>query len=83
MKDIFKFVGANLELSHLMADWLKEDGFVDVQERLVVCQMGASNPNPDLAKQGVYSTSIAATGLSTFVKSRSSAALPRKSTSCL
>jgi hypothetical protein len=83
MKDIFRFVGASLKLSHLIADWLKEEGFVDVQERLVITQMGATNRNPELAKQGVYSTSIAATGLTAFAKSKFSFALLCVSISCL
>lgn len=70
MKDIFTFVGASLQLSHLMSDWIKEDGFIHIEERLVTCQMGVTNQNSQLAKQGVYSTGVAATGLVGFAKSK-------------
>jgi gliotoxin biosynthesis N-methyltransferase len=75
MKDIFVFVGAGLKLSHQMAEWLKADGFADMEERVFVCQMGATNPNPQLAKQGVFSMGVAATGLVTFAKSTLSRAI--------
>ena len=71
MKDIFTVMGCSLKLSQELSGWLKEDGFVDVQERVVPVQLGATNPKPELAKRGVYSTGVAAAGLVHFGKSSS------------
>lgn len=70
MKDIFTHIGTTLRLSKELSGWVKENGFLNVQERVVNVQLGATNPNPQLAKRGVYSTVVAATGLVAFGKSR-------------
>lgn len=71
MKDIFTTMGANVKLAGQLHGWLEALGFRDVHERLVNVYMGARNTNPQLAQQGVRSTSIAAGGLVDFAKSQS------------
>jgi len=66
MKDVFKVMGTSLTLSRDLAPMLSEEGFVDVQERVVVGHLGASNADPELARQGAYSTTVAARGLIQF-----------------
>ncbi|MCJ1380210.1 hypothetical protein MMC17_003313 [Xylographa soralifera] len=68
MKDVFTAMGAEVTFAQQIHGWLEKIGFVDVQERLVDVYMGASNASPQLAQQGVNSTSIAATGLVDFAK---------------
>jgi gliotoxin biosynthesis N-methyltransferase len=70
MKDVFTTIGTTLNLSRELSGWVKEDGFLHVQERVFNVLLGATNPNPQLAKRGVYSTLVAATGLATFGKSK-------------
>ncbi|OCL14894.1 S-adenosyl-L-methionine-dependent methyltransferase [Glonium stellatum] len=69
MKDMFIIMGAKIDLTRQIPGWLEEAGFTDIQDRLIDMKIGATNPNPRLAKQGVYSTAISATALSRFGKS--------------
>ena len=69
MKDVFTLMGAEVTFAKNMSGWLKAIGFEHVQERLVDVYMGASNKDPQLAQQGVNSTSVACGGLVDFAKS--------------
>lgn len=61
--DIFKAMGTSLTLARDIAPMLREEGFVDVQERLVTMQIGKSNKNEQLERQGAWSTPVVARGL--------------------
>ncbi|KAF4635121.1 hypothetical protein G7Y89_g2978 [Cudoniella acicularis] len=64
--DLYAFMGVPEKLSEQLKPWLEESGFVRVQERTFACQMGVSNPNPELASNGVFSMNIAVVGLVGF-----------------
>ncbi|KAJ8069781.1 hypothetical protein OCU04_000197 [Sclerotinia nivalis] len=66
MQDIFSVMGTSLNLGRDLAPMLHEEGFVDIQERVVILQMGPHNKNPDLGRQGAKSTAIACAGLVQF-----------------
>jgi len=66
MKDIFSVMGASLKLTHEIAPMLREENFVNIHEQVVMMQLGASNPNHELARQGAYSTTVAMQGLIQF-----------------
>lgn len=70
--DIFKAMGAKLTLMQELPGWLREAGFSEVHDRLINTPLGATNAKPQLAKQGVYSTALAAKGLIGFAKSKCS-----------
>jgi hypothetical protein len=71
IKSIYTVFHGSLNLIQDIPEWLKEAGFVDVQYRDIDTKLGARNPNPHLAKQGVYSTTVAARGLAQFASSES------------
>jgi hypothetical protein len=71
MKALFAALGASFRLTDELPGWLEQAGFVDVQHRDINTKLGATNPNPKLAKQGVYSTTVAARGLANFGKCES------------
>lgn len=66
MKGVFKTYGASLNLGTELPGMLSAAGFEDVQSRIANTKLGAINPNKQLARQGVYSTMIAARGLAKF-----------------
>ena len=70
IKSIFTFMGAEPDFANKLTGWLKDDGFVDVQDRLVPTKHGAQNPDPILASRGVFSTTTAAKSLAQFGKSK-------------
>jgi hypothetical protein len=70
MKSIFAAMGSSLTLADELPALLKEAGFVDVHDRILNTKLGATNPNPALAKQGTYSTTVAARGLAGFGASK-------------
>ncbi|KAI0146900.1 hypothetical protein GGR57DRAFT_494179 [Xylariaceae sp. FL1272] len=76
MRAIFKHMGADVDLMQHLAGWLEEAGFTDIKSRDIEMKIGATNPEPDLARRGVISTGIAVTGLSQFGKSLPHGALP-------
>lgn len=69
--DLYAFMGVPEKMADQLKPWLEESGFVNVQERTIDCQMGVSNPNPDLARNGVFSMNVAVTGLVGFGSSKS------------
>jgi len=74
---IFVHMGADLGLTQHIPEWLEKDaGFVDVEFRDFDTRLGATNPEAELARRGVVSTSIAAKSLAAFGKSESSASPP-------
>jgi hypothetical protein len=70
IKGIYSTFHASLKLADELPVWLKDIGFEDVQYRDIDTKLGAANPNPQLAKQGVYSTTVAARGLVQFASSK-------------
>lgn len=69
MEGVFTFMGFSLTFSEKIPGWLKSAGFVDIRERIVSTKLGAQNPEPTLARMGVFATSGAARGLATYGKS--------------
>jgi len=69
MKVMFAILGARLDLTRQIPGWLEEAGFIDIQDRLVGMKIGATNPDPRLAKQGVFSTAIGCAAVVRFAKS--------------
>lgn len=69
MQGVFSYMGSSIHVGNEVAGWLKAIGFEDVQDRLYHIKVGAANPNPKLAKQGVYSTTTSARGAASFGKS--------------
>jgi hypothetical protein len=70
IKGTYAVFGSSFQLIQDFLLWLKEAGFVNVQHRDINTKLGAINPNPQLAKQGVYSTTVAARGLADFGSSK-------------
>lgn len=70
MQGIFTFLGASKNVGNELSGWLNAAGFNDIEDRVCYVKFGPKNPNPNLAKQGVYSTVVAARGLSAFGKSK-------------
>lgn len=70
MNGVFKFMGADLNMTERMPEWLAGAGFVDIQDRIAPLKLGAANKDPTLAAQGAFSTSTAATGLGKFASSK-------------
>ncbi|KAH6669782.1 hypothetical protein B0J14DRAFT_565564 [Halenospora varia] len=64
--DLYAFMGVPEKMADQLKPWLEESGFANVQERTIDCQIGVSNPNPDLARNGVFSMNVAVTGLVGF-----------------
>ncbi|EON65501.1 hypothetical protein W97_04739 [Coniosporium apollinis CBS 100218] len=71
LKSTFAFMGVSSKYPREIHAWLREAGFVDVQERVVDVYYGASNPSPQFARNGIYCVSGAASGLVTFAKGQS------------
>lgn len=63
-------IGSDLTFGIELSEWLKELGFVDVRDRPFNTPLGATNPDPQLAAKGVYSSGVAVRGLVSFGKSR-------------
>jgi SAM-dependent methyltransferase len=70
MRSVFNVMGAKVDLTQRLPEWLEAAGFVDVQKRDVVVKFGALNPDPDLAARGVFATVQATTTLAQFAKSK-------------
>jgi hypothetical protein len=70
MEGVFTIMGSSLKLGDELPALVKNAGFVDVHDRILNTKLGATNPNPALAKQGTYSTTIAARGLAGFGASK-------------
>ncbi|KAG9230918.1 hypothetical protein BJ875DRAFT_487491 [Amylocarpus encephaloides] len=64
--DLYAFMGVPEKVGDQLKPWLEGSGFVNVQERTIDCYMGAMNPDPDLARNGVFSMNVAVTGLVGF-----------------
>ena len=52
-----------------LASYVGEAGFEDVHDRVIDVKLGAANPDAELAKQGVLSTTFAARNVAGFAKS--------------
>ncbi|KAL1592632.1 hypothetical protein SLS60_011048 [Paraconiothyrium brasiliense] len=76
IKSIYTVFNGSLKLCEEIPVWLKEAGFVDIGYRDIDTKLGALNPDPVLAKQGVYSTTIAARGLVHFGSTLPVGAIP-------
>ncbi|CAI6341166.1 unnamed protein product [Periconia digitata] len=76
IKSIYTVFRGSLNLIEDIPAWLKEAGFVDVEYKDIDTKLGALNPNPQLAKQGVYSTTVAAKGLAHFASTLPAGAIP-------
>ncbi|EMR63739.1 putative methyltransferase type 11 protein [Eutypa lata UCREL1] len=61
-------VGAEWHLGRLLKGLLEETGFTDVGEEDVMLNMGRTNKDEKLAKEGAESCGVAVQGLSKFVK---------------
>jgi hypothetical protein len=64
--DLYNFMGVPKRMADQMKPWLEELGFINLQERTIDCQMGVSNPDAHLARNGVFSMNVAVTGLVGF-----------------
>jgi hypothetical protein len=64
MKGMFSTYGASLSLGNDLPGLVTAAGFENVQDRVVMTKLGAANPKPKLAAQGIYSTGVAAVQLS-------------------
>lgn len=69
MKGVFTAAGSSLDLGNELPGWVKELGFEEVQDIVANTKLGATNPDPNLAKQGIYSSNVAATGLAKYGQS--------------
>ncbi|KAH8704452.1 hypothetical protein GQ44DRAFT_732403 [Phaeosphaeriaceae sp. PMI808] len=76
MQGVFSSMGSSTHVGNEVAGWLKAIGFEDVQDRLYHIKVGAANPNPKLAKQGVYSTTTSARGAASFGKTLPAGTIP-------
>jgi hypothetical protein len=70
MRAIAGAVGAEWHLGGTLKGLLREAGFTDVGEEDVMLNMGRTNEDETLAKQGAESCAVAVTGLSKFAKSK-------------
>lgn len=68
IKDIFKKMGASASMAQDIAPVLKEEGFVDIQDKIITMRLGKGNPDEELGRIGVHTSVAAATGLSGFAK---------------
>lgn len=75
MRSVAGAVGAEWHLGRLLKGLLEETGFTDVGEEDVMLNMGRTNKDEKLAKEGAESCAVAVQGLSKFVKSKRSASL--------
>ncbi|KAL1604783.1 hypothetical protein SLS60_004323 [Paraconiothyrium brasiliense] len=76
MKGVFASVGSNIRLMDELPRWLEEEGFGHVQSRVVEMRLGRMNGNPQLARQGTYSSIVAARSLSEFAKTLPTDTIP-------
>lgn len=70
MNGLFSHFKSSPNLDKELPEWLCELGFMDVGYKDLHLKLGALHSNPQLAKQGVYSTTIAARGLAQYVSSK-------------
>ncbi|KAF1950202.1 S-adenosyl-L-methionine-dependent methyltransferase [Byssothecium circinans] len=76
LRSVFTAVGSTVHLGNELSGWLKAAGFEDVQDRLLHTRLGATNPDPYLAKKGVDATMAGARGHFAFVKTLPSGTVP-------
>lgn len=69
MRTIAGAVGAEWHIGNTLSGLLREAGFVNVKEEDVILNMGRTNADEVLAKEGAESCSVAIQGLSRFAKS--------------
>jgi hypothetical protein len=70
MRAIAEMVGAEWHLGNILKGLLEEAGFADVSEEDVILNMGQTNKDENLAKEGAETCSIAVKGLSKFAQSK-------------
>jgi hypothetical protein len=75
MQSVAAVVGAEWHIGRTLKGLLEEAGFMDIGEEDVMLDIGRTNENEKLAKEGSDSCGIAVQGLSKFVKSRHSASI--------
>jgi hypothetical protein len=75
MKGIAGVVGAEWHLGRSLRGLLEEAGFTNISEEDVMLNMGRTNNDERLAKEGAASCGIAVQGLSKFAKSMCSTSL--------
>jgi hypothetical protein len=81
MRSVAGVVGAEWHLGKLLKDLLEEAGFTNVEEEDVILNLGRTNKNEKLAKEGAESCGLAVEGLSKFAKSKHTAfpsSVPRR-----
>lgn len=69
MKGVFSMFGASLSLGNDLPALVKTAGFENVQDRIAMLKLGAKNPKPRIAAQGIYSTGVAAAQLAKVASS--------------
>lgn len=75
MRAIAGAVGAEWHLGRTIKGLLEQAGFTDVEEEDVILNLGGTNNNEKLAKEGTESCGVAVQGLSRFAQSKHSAFL--------
>ena len=75
MRGIAGVVGASWHLGRLIKGLLEQAGFTDIGEEDVILNIGRTNKDEKLAKEGAESCGVAVQGLSKFAKSKHSAFL--------
>lgn len=75
MQSIAGVVGVEWHLGNILKGLLEEAGFTDIAEEDVTLNLGRTNKDENLAKEGVESCVIAVENLSNFAKSKHSASL--------
>ncbi|KAK7746791.1 hypothetical protein SLS53_001979 [Cytospora paraplurivora] len=68
MRSVAGVVGAEWHLGRSLKGLLEEAGFTDVSEEDVMLNMGRTNKDEELAKQGAETCGVAVQGLSNFAK---------------
>lgn len=75
MRSIAGVVGAEWHLGRSLKGLLEEAGFTDIGEEDVMLNMGRTNKDDELAKEGAETCGVAVKGLSKFAKSEHPASL--------
>lgn len=73
MQSVAAAVGAEWHSGRFLRGWLEEAGFTDVGEEDVILNMGRTNKDDKLAKEGAETCGIAVQGLAKFAKCKHSA----------
>lgn len=72
LKEVLNVTGTSYDYGLKLSGDLKEAGFLDVEERVLDCYLGALNHKPLLAQQGINYTAKTVKGITDFLKSEHS-----------